>query len=74
MSGPTFADDVKALFREQDRDAMLHRFDLWSHADVSENAPAILEAVRSGTMPCDGPWGPENVELFKTWLDNGTPA
>ena len=29
---------------------------LWSHADVSQHAQAILGRLAAGTMPCDGPW------------------
>ena len=29
---------------------------LWSHADVSQHAEAILGRLAAGTMPCDGPW------------------
>src|SRR5262245_2864883 len=52
-SAPSFDSDIKPLFREGDRNAMLSLFDLWSHDDVSRNASRILGAVRSGSMPCD---------------------
>jgi hypothetical protein len=50
---PSFEGDIKSLFREQDRGAMLDFFDLWSFDDVKTNADAILAAVRGGSMPCD---------------------
>jgi hypothetical protein len=71
MTGPAFASDIKPLFRETDRNSMIKHFDLWSHNDVRDNASGILEAVRSGTMPCDGPWGSEKVELFEQWVAGG---
>ena len=71
MAEPSFAADIKALFREKDRSSMLRRFDLWSSQDVRDNAPAILEAVRAGTMPCDGQWSSDQVDLFARWVGSG---
>ena len=71
MNGPSFAKDIKVLFREKDRSSMRKRFDLWSYQDVRDNAAAILEAVRAGTMPCDGPWSPDDVDRFAGWIDSG---
>jgi hypothetical protein len=48
-------------------------FDLWSYADVSANAAAILDQVRNGTMPCDGSWAAEKVAVFQRWSDSGRP-
>ena len=69
---PTFDSDIKPLFRESDRDAMIRAFDLWSFADVKANADAILGAVRSGSMPCDMEWPEDRVELLQRWIDGGT--
>jgi len=69
---PTFDSDIKPLFRESDRDAMIRAFDLWSFADVMANAEAILGAVRSGSMPCDMEWPEDRVELLQRWIDGGT--
>jgi len=71
---PRFEPDIRPLFREMDRDAMEGAFDLWDHADVSANAGAILAAVEGGGMPCDEPWPPERVELFRRWVAAGMPA
>jgi hypothetical protein len=70
---PSFETDIKPLFRDRDRGSMLHLFDLWSYGDVSENADAILEAVSTGYMPCDGAWPSERVELLRGWVDGGKP-
>jgi hypothetical protein len=70
---PGFESEIKELFRERDRRAMLSRFDLWSYDDVSSRADAILEAVRTGAMPCDGAWPGERVERFSSWVDGGKP-
>ncbi len=69
----TFANDIKPLFREGDRKAMAAAFDLWSYDDVSENADAILNAVRNGSMPCDGPWPKDRVDLLARWIAAGKP-
>ena len=69
-----FAADIKPLFREKDRAAMLRHFDLWSYDDVSKNAPAILAELDAGKMPCDGPWPTDRVDLFRQWLAQRTPV
>jgi hypothetical protein len=69
-----FERDIKPLFRERDRESMRFRFDLWSHADVSTNADAILQRLEAGTMPCDGAWPDERVATFRRWRDAGKPA
>jgi hypothetical protein len=70
----SFAEDVKPLFRERDRSAMTFAFDLWSHDDVSAHADAILRAVKTGSMPCDGAWEPAQVAVFERWIASGKPA
>jgi hypothetical protein len=70
---PSYESDIKPLFRERDRAAMLFMFDLWSYDDVSGNADQILTAVRDGVMPCDGSWPPERVDLVRQWVDGGRP-
>ncbi len=47
-------------------------FDLGSYEDVSDHADRILERLRSGTMPCDGAWPPQQVEAFERWIRGGT--
>jgi len=66
--------DVRPLFRERDRAAMLHLFDLWSYDDVVANKDAILDQVAAGSMPCDGAWPDERVDVFRSWIADGTPA
>lgn len=67
----SFVTDVKPLFRPHDRDSMQSHFDLWAYDDVSAHASAIITQLRSGRMPCDGAWRPEQVELFQQWIDKG---
>ena len=52
---------------------MMSTFDLFSPADVSDNADAIADALRSGQMPCDGAWPDSDVEIFQRWIDAGKP-
>jgi hypothetical protein len=70
---PSFENDIKPLFRESDRDAMLAVFDLWSFDDVKANAGKILAAVRAGSMPCDRQWPDERVDALQRWVDGDTP-
>jgi CDGSH-type Zn-finger protein/truncated hemoglobin YjbI len=70
----SFERHVKPLFRERDRTSMKFGFDLWSYQDVSGNARAILERVKAGTMPCDGAWPAEWVEVLERWTNNGMSA
>jgi hypothetical protein len=66
-----FDSEIKPLFRATDRDAMRGRFDLWSYDDVVAHSQAIAQQLSDGTMPCDGPWPAEQVELFQRWMKEG---
>ena len=68
-----FMEHIKGLFRQRDRQSMRFVFDLWELGDVSANATAILERLRNGSMPCDGPWPPEKIDVFQRWVDVGMP-
>jgi CDGSH-type Zn-finger protein/truncated hemoglobin YjbI/ferredoxin len=67
----SFEAHVKPLFRARDRDSMLFAFDLWALADVQAHAPDILDRLRNGTMPCDGGWPREKVDVFRRWTESG---
>jgi len=71
---PSFASDIKPLFRPGDREAMEFALDLWSYDDVSENADTILDRLQDGSMPCDGAWPAERVEVFERWIESGKSA
>ena len=71
---PGFEQDIKPLFREDDREAMDFIFDLWNYDDVREQAENILDRLEDGSMPCDGEWPAEQIELFRRWIAAGTPA
>jgi hypothetical protein len=69
----TFEANVRPLFRRDDADAMSWAFDLRSYEDVRANAEGIYERLEDGSMPCDEPWPEERVQLFRDWIDAGTP-
>jgi hypothetical protein len=66
--------DIRPLFREKDVSSMSFAFDLQSYDDVRANANGILAKLSDGSMPCDGAWPEEKVELFRNWVDAGCPA
>jgi hypothetical protein len=70
----SFEQQIKPLFREGDRQPMRWAFDLWLHDDVARNSAAVLQRLRDGTMPCDGAWPDEQIELFQRWVEAGTPV
>ena len=71
---PRFGPHIKPLFRRRDRQSMSFAFDLWSHADVSQRAATILGRLQAGTMPCDGAWPTEKIDIFARWIDAGKSA
>jgi hypothetical protein len=71
---PSFEQDIRPLFREEDVEVMSFAFDLSSYDDVRENADDIYERLADGTMPCDRSWPAAQVQLFRAWIDAGSPA
>jgi hypothetical protein len=69
-----YAHDIRPLFREKDISSMSRAFDLASYDDVRDHADGILARLADGSMPCDGAWPEERVELFRRWVDAGCPA
>ena len=67
----SFEDDIEPLFREKDVQSMARHFDLTSYEDVSDAADRILGRLRAGSMPCDGAWPAEQVDLFERWTRTG---
>lgn len=70
---PSFARDIRPLFRDSDVDEMSFAFDLSDYEDVKTNADAIYERLSNGSMPCDGAWPDDQVALFRQWIDEGHP-
>ena len=69
----SFERDIRPLFRPSDVDEMSFAFDLSSYEDVRANAEDIYERLADGSMPCDQAWSTDDVERFRTWIDNGSP-
>ena len=67
----SFSEHIKPLFRDKDKKAMQRHFDLGSYQDVKRHAAAILERLQKGSMPCDGAWPQEQVEVFQRWVESG---
>ena len=76
----SFAKDIRPLFTAVDIDHMSGFFDLSNYDDVKNNAQGILARLRAkGTkvMPPPpergggGPWSPEKINLFASWIDGG---
>ena len=70
----SFAEHIRPLFRSMDRDSMAFAFDLWDVDDVRSNADTIFGRLSEGTMPCDGGWPSDKVELFGRWIATGKRA
>ncbi|WP_433562275.1 ferritin-like domain-containing protein [Nocardia sp. CA-151230] len=66
-----FAAHIKPLFRDKDQRSMSSIFDLWSLDDVTKHAAEILDRLAAGTMPCDGAWSTEKVDVFRRWTESG---
>ena len=73
MSEVSFERDIRALFRDEDVDAMLFAFDLSSREEVREHAEEIHARLVEGTMPCDAPWPEQDIGRFREWIDAGMP-
>ena len=66
-----FSLHIKPLFRQMDRQSMQWAFDLWSYQDVKSHAAGILQRLQNGSMPCDGAWPQEKVQVFQRWVESG---
>ncbi len=73
-STPSFARDIRPLFRESDRESMDFAFDLWDYNNVRTYAQDILERLTEGSMPCDGEWPEEQIAQFRRWIEAGMSA
>ena len=59
-----FERDIRPLFRDEDVKAMSFALNLASYDDVRQNAEAIYEKLRDGSMPCDGAWPADEVRQY----------
>jgi hypothetical protein len=69
MKMPSFAQDIRPLFRDLDIEAMEYVFDLRNYQDVKDQAENIYARLADGSMPCDAPWSEEQIALFRRWID-----
>jgi len=46
-------------------------FDLSMYEDVRARADQIYERLTDESMPCDGPWPEDQIEVFKRWIEGG---
>jgi len=69
----SFAADIRSLFRDSpDIDTMQgYGLDLSSYQEVKGRASEIYACLEDGSMPCDEPWPPARVALFKRWMEDG---
>jgi hypothetical protein len=66
-----FSQHIKPLFRKMDRESMSFVFDLWLAGDVRKHATEILRRLENGTMPCDGAWPQDRIQLMRRWIESG---
>ncbi len=72
MAVLSFASDVRSLFRDSDVTTMKrYGIDLSSYENVKARASNIYARLIDGDMPCDAPWGPDKLAIFKDWMDGG---
>jgi hypothetical protein len=70
---PSFARDIRVLFRDTDVDEMKFAFDLSRYEDVRTNAEGIYARLADGSMPCDGAWPDDWLMLVQRWIADGCP-
>jgi hypothetical protein len=71
----SFAKDLAPIFR-QFRGSMTWRFDLTKYEDVKANAASIWAQFSTSQMPPPPypPLSPQQLAMFKAWMDEGFPA
>jgi hypothetical protein len=69
----SFAKDIRPLFRDTPDVEEMKTFglDLSSFEEVKASADAIYTTLADGSMPCDGAWPKDRIDLFKRWVDEG---
>ena len=71
---PSFARDIRPLFRDKDVAETRFAFDLSAYDDVKNNATGIYDRLVDGSMPCDRQWSTEQIALFRQWMDQSYPV
>jgi hypothetical protein len=75
MTGKSsYLNDIVPLFRPGDIQCMKNQgIDLEDWVACSEVADRILKAVSAGFMPPDQPWTADKIQVFSSWIDEGSP-
>jgi len=68
---PSFAADIRPLFRALDIASMRWALDLSLYEVVKARAEEIHRRLAEGTMPCDHNWPKEQLALLRRWIDEG---
>jgi hypothetical protein len=71
----TFAKDILPLFQPFQKQ-MTWRFDLTRYDVVRDNASLIFDMISTHQMPpknAGGPFKPEQIAMFRTWMYEGFP-
>ena len=72
MDTPSFAADIRPLFRDMDISGMKpNGIDLSSYDDVKNRAKDIYRRLSAKEMPCDGSWSESYLQKFKEWMEGG---
>ena len=73
MTPLSFAQAIRPLFRDEDIEEMQFQsdFDLGKYEDVCARAAQIYARLADLSMPSDGPWPAEQIDLFKQWMEQG---
>ena len=72
MRTPSFAADIRPLFRDSDIKAMKpNGIDLSSYEEVKKHAQDIYARLSAKEMPCDKPWSDSQVKKLKEWMESG---
>ncbi len=72
MRTPSFAADIRPLFRDSDIKAMKpNGIDLSSYEDVKNRAQDIYVRLSAKEMPCDESWSDSHVQKLKEWIKSG---
>jgi hypothetical protein len=69
----SFAMVIRPPFRARDVNVMKNfgRFGLSKFDNVVTHADNILLRLKTGDMPCDGRWPPEQLSMFAKWIEGG---
>ena len=72
LATPDFDADVRPLFTDFDIDSLkeFEGIDLNSEKSVKKNAARISARLKAGSLPYDGSWPPEAIDMFTRWAEN----